>query len=317
MKRTRLAALVLAHADAPQIRRLFGALPGVDLFLHCDRATPAAELRGMLAGFEDRVHLVPRRRTMLSSWSLVAVELQGIRTALENSDAEHIAVMSGACYPLFDVPALEAELEAFAGRTLLYHDPLPHEGWGTPRNPDGGLWRFNRRFLSFRGRPLQVHGMPIRALRQTVPRDLTLHAGSQWKVYARAHARRLIEIASSRPDLLRFFAHSFVPDESFVPTLLKSPELVGDVADQIANGSAWYMEWPSTPPRDHPEWLTPASFEPLRRARDGDRNWMRSMVSEVPVLFARKIGSATPELVQRIDAELRADSDPAPSIPAS
>ena len=318
MARSRLAAVILAHADSAQARRLFAALPGVDLFLHCDLATPREELSAMVMDVGDRVHVLPRQRTPLSGWSLVSAELQGVRSALAHSDAAHIVVMSGACYPLWNVRDLETELEAFAGRSLLDSVPLPHEAWGTTRNPDGGLWRFNRRFASLRGRPLHVRGVPIRGRRQSIPAGLVLHAGSQWKVYARAHARRLIEVADSRPDIVKFFTRSFVPDESFAPTVLNSPELVGDAALEMAGGSAWYMEWPPAPLRDHPVWLSAESFDALAGARLGTGAAETGpAASTVPTLFARKVGSGTIELVQRIDAELRRDLDPPHPAPTS
>jgi Core-2/I-Branching enzyme len=316
-----LAAVVLAHDDPPKVRRLLAALDGVDVFLHCDRRTPDGSLAEMLAGAGPRVSQVPRHRASVRSWSLVEAELAGLRLALERSKGEHVIVLSGACYPLVSVAELEDELSRWRGVTRMRLDPLPYESWNTPRNPDGGLWRFKRRFVTFRGRIVSLGDIPLRAYRRAIPDGVGLHASAQWKIYARDHATTLLRVLGERPDLVTFWRTSFVPDESCPASILRSPALVGRVAEEIFDDLPWFIRWAEC--AWHPDWLGQADFEALEAARNAPPRSPDLAVERSPdrdrfrKLFARKVSSRESKLLDWVDAELRqqeATSDtPAPS----
>jgi len=307
-----LAAVLLAHTDAPQVRRLLAALDGVDVFMHCDRKTGDGVLRAMLDGAGRHVRLVPRVSTRLYSWSLVEAELVGLRHALAESRAEHLVVLSGACYPLLSVAELEEELDAWRGLTRMRQDPIPYALWSTPRNPDGGLWRFRRRYLTVRGQLCWAGGIPLRGLRRDIPPALRLHGSSQWKIYARPHAAALLRVLDHRPDLLRFWRTTYVPDESCAVSILKSPDLVGDIAEAVRDDLPWFINWNHPERIIHPGWLAEADFRILETARAAPSRQPDETVSGAPdrdayrKLFARKVSSRASGLLARIDAEFRA-----------
>jgi hypothetical protein len=294
------------------VRRLIGALDGVDTFLHCDSRAPATFVTEMTAGAGPGVRMVPRHRTAWASWSLVEAELAGLRIALEYSAAEHVIVLSGSCYPLVSVAELEDELSDWRGLSRLRLIPVPNRLWDTPRHPDGGMWRFRRRFVSFRGQTVFVGGVPLRTFRRPIPHELQLYASIQWKVYARAHAAALLRILDGRPDLRAFWRTTLIPDEACAASVLRSPALAGPVADEIRDDVPWYLDWGNAGPVDHPAWLRERDFAALlaagrapRRAPDRcatgatDRDAYRK-------LFARKLSSREGRLLDRIDEELRA-----------
>lgn len=304
------AAVILAHQDPAKVRRTIAALDGADVFLHCDRRAPDDVVRQMLPAAGERVHRVPRRRTSLSSWSLVDAELAGLRLALEHSRAEHIAVMSGSCHPIVSMDTLEEELSRWRGLSRIQGNPLPYRGWDTARNPDGGCWRFRRRFVTFRGQIVSAGSVPLRTFRRAVPKGLRLYASSQWKVYARHHAAALLRVLDEFPEQLRFWRTTLVPEESCAASILRSPELVGDVADQLRHDSPWYIKWPGGRDTRHPEWLGEDDYPALRSARlapprDPDQEVSRTTYGTFRKLFARKLSSRERTLLDRIDQELR------------
>ncbi len=61
------AAVILAHADPQQVRRLITSLAGLDVFLHCDAKTPDRVCSAMTEAAGTGVHAVPRRRTSLAA----------------------------------------------------------------------------------------------------------------------------------------------------------------------------------------------------------------------------------------------------------
>lgn len=300
------AAVILAHADAEQVRRLIASLAELDVYLHCDAKTPEHVFSEMTKTTGNRVTLVPRRRMSLSSWSLVDAELAGLSMALKRSRAEHIIVMSGSCYPLVPGDEIKDDLARWRGRSRLELNPLPYDPWGTPRNPDGGLWRFQRRFVHFRDQVVRLHGVPLRTVRRPIPDDLQLHASSMWKIYAREHAAALLRVLDERPDLVQFWRTTLVPCESVAASILRSPALVGSMSDKVCDDLPWYLDWPS-PSAPHPRWLgdehagklKAARFAPPRDpAKDQTRNAQRK-------LFARKLSSRHTAILDFIDDRLR------------
>jgi len=304
-----VAVVILAHNNPRHVQRLIRSLAGLDIFLHCDVGTPDDVVAAMTAGLPDVV-LTPRFRTARARWGMVEGELAGIRTALERSQAEHIILASGSCYPLVSVADLEDELRGWRGLSRLELNPIPYAGWSTRGGgPDGGLWRFNRRFLSFRGHILLVHhGYPIPIGRRPVPPTLNLHASSQWKIYAREHARTLLRTLDESPALVDFWRSAFAPDETCVASILSSPQLVGSVADQLRHERTWYIDWLGGDLGGHPRWLDESDFPrlqlaraqpPLQPADDRERG------EDSRKLLARKFGPDADAVLDLIDQQLR------------
>lgn len=286
--------VILAHTDPGMVRRTIGALQGADIFLHCDARTPTDVARAMVPPGASRVHLLPRRRTALASWSLVEAELAGLEAALARSGADHIAIMSGSCYPLASLEAIESQLAGARGRSFFELHEIPRMTWHAPWTQDGGMWRFEHRFLTINGAPITFRDRPIPIWTQRVPAGLMLHGGAQWKVYAREHASALLGALNDRPELRRYWRHVFIPDESCAASILKSPAIVGDVASEMLDQPLWLIHWPTHEAVPHPPWLTAADAESVEEAAHDGK------------LFARKIRSSEAELLEFIDARLRA-----------
>jgi Core-2/I-Branching enzyme len=305
------AAVILAHSDPEEVRRLIGALGDLDVFLHCDSRTPDGVVRQMLANAPERVWLVPRGRADWFCWSLVDAELRGLRLALEQSPAEHIIIMSGSCYPLISGAELQDELAAWRGLSRFELNPLPYRAWDTPHRHDGGLWRFNRRVVTWRGRSVSVGGVPLSIYRRPIPEGLQLHASAQWKIYARSHAAALLRILSERPDLERFWRTTFGVEEACVASMLRSPAVSGPIAEEVRDDLAWYIDWHGDGPVTHPAWLGSSHFPTLRAARLAPRRDPGRPEVGAPdrdafrKLFARKLSSRELQLLDRIDQELR------------
>ena len=305
-----VAFIVLAHNDAPKVRRLLGALGAADVFLHCDRRTTGAIANAMLPRSGGNIVAVPRVQAKPFTWSLVEVELSGLRLALARSQAEHIVVMSGACYPLVSLEELSVEMEGWRGRSRFELNPLPYKPWNTRWHRDGGSWRFCRRFAMRHGRLLTVGRVPFIVGRRQVPRELLLHASAHWKIYSRIHAKALLQALDANPEQVRFWRGAYAPEEACAASLLRSPAFVGDLSDTVVDDLPWFIRWPTQPPKAHPVWLGPEDFDRLAVARSAaPRDPLRTIAtterSGFRKLFARKVGSAATGLLDRIDEELR------------
>lgn len=304
-----LAAVIMAHRDAPGVRRLIGALQDVPVVLHCDRKAPDEVATAMLTGWGGRVVAVPRTSATLGSWSLVRIELDLIRAALQHSSADHIAVLSGSDYPLVSTESLLRALTPWAGRSWMMNAPIPFEPWSVPRHPDGGRWRTAHRFLHRGDDLIMVRGIPARTVwRRPLPAGQELRATSQWKIYSRHDAELVLRIVDRRPDLVRFWRSTLVPEESFVASVLSSPMISGEPAVPVSFRHPWYIAWPARGAH-HPAWLTEDDFDTVAAAARGPAG-TPALVGDpdarVQALFARKVSTdRSTALLDRIDAELR------------
>lgn len=311
---TELAAVVLAHTDPSHLQRLVAALEDVPVFLHCDATTAPYVLADMVTRLPKHVTVLERLPTSVASWSLVAAEIAGVRAALARTTAEHIAVLSGTDYPLVSVQVLVEELEAWRDQSYFWNHTMPFRPWDTPRHRDGGMWRLRRRFVVRNEQVVFVRDVPLRwpFIRVSLPADIEPRASSQWKIYSRHHAVRLLDVVDTRPDLVRFWRSSLIPDETFAASILGSRAIMGGAAVPPCWAHAWHMRWREDG-HEHPRWLGNADFDDLAAARAAepvgpDQAFRTHTVQERPgrKLFARKFSSSVdPEVLDRIDAELR------------
>jgi Core-2/I-Branching enzyme len=302
------AAIILAHNDPTAVRRLIGSLEGLEILLHCDRRSPLSVFAEMVKGAEGHIRVLPRMRTGYYSWGVVEAELAALRVALESTRAEHIIVMSGSCYPLVSMGELQEELARWSSKTRMKLSSLPHHGWNTKRNPDGGMWRFRRRFVTFRSQIVYVGSIPLRTVRREPPAELQLKASSQWKIYSRPHALALLSVLDGRPDLVKFWRTTLLPDESCAASILSSPELVGTLSEDVCDDSPWYIDWKNADPPEHPCWLTVDDFPSLVAARAAPPRPPVKFVDDPSAyrkLFARKVSSRDSALLDMIDELLR------------
>ncbi|MGY1696285.1 MULTISPECIES: beta-1,6-N-acetylglucosaminyltransferase [unclassified Geodermatophilus] len=264
------------------------ALDPFPVLLHCDARTPSTVFREMTADLPGRVTVMPRHETPWGLWGAVEAELEGYRLALHATDAGHVALLSGADYPLVSSGVIADVLRSMEGRSLTYARPMPVPEWGR----DGGRWRLRFRFTAWNRHMVWVP-VPRR-----MPQGVVPAGGSSLKLLARSHVAALLRAVEERPDLVRRWRHTWTPDETFIPSLLHTPAFVPRWTEERVRGSAWVIRWVGRRPQS-PPWLTMDDLDELRqelsRPSDG-----------VVKLFARKFSTdrSTPVL-EVIDREFR------------
>ncbi|WP_104128368.1 beta-1,6-N-acetylglucosaminyltransferase [Cryobacterium sp. Y57] len=288
-----LACVILAHTDPVHVRRLIDALDPFPVFLHCDSRASPGVFAAMTTDLPQRCTVLPRMKTGWARWENVAAELAGFRTALESTFVTHVALLTGADYPLASAEEITDTLTACAGQSITYINPLPYDGWGA----SGGLDR-----LKFRHWAVRKHMIRIPIPRR-LPPDIVLSGGSQLKILSRAHAQAVVDIADRRPDLVRFWRRSWVADETFIPSLLGTSQYFPNWSDEHIRATPWWIGWDGTR-RKSPPWLGTEQTDAVLSRRNFDQQ-------ELPSLFARKFttGMSDP-ILDAIDAS-RSHSAPA------
>ena len=115
-------------------------------------------------------------------------------------------------------------------------------------------------------------------------KGLVPYGGSQWWILSREAITNIFQVLNSRPEILKFFKNTSVPDETFFQTIL----LNTDQRDKIINDNMLYSVWDKY--EMHPIHLKLHDFDRLKKSDS---------------LFARKINVNTDRsLVRSLDSNL-------------
>lgn len=226
----RIAYILLCHKDVEAVAAKAESLtaPGDFVSIHFDgNSSDAAfgRLKAALAG-NERVVFARRRRCGWGEWSLVAATLAALEAAAEAFPrATHFYLMSGDCMPIKTAEYAHAFLDRDDADFLECHDFFESDWIKTGFREERLIYRhwFNERtqarrfYASFRTQRWLK-------LTRSVPADLKMMIGSQWWCLRRRTAEAVLDFVKARPDVVRFFRTTWIPDETFFQTLV--PHLV-------------------------------------------------------------------------------------------
>jgi hypothetical protein len=223
----RIAYVLLCHKDPEaviaQAERLTAA--GDLIAIHHDAAAPRAEydrIRVRLADNPSVVLVAQRRRCGWGDWSLVDATLRTLRAAERAfPQATHFYMLSGDCLPIKPADHARAFLDADDADHIETHDFFT-SGWiRTGLREERLIYRhlFNER----RRKRLFYLSLDVQrriGLTRSLPADLDIRIGSQWWCLRRGTVERVLHFCATRPDVLRFFRRTWIPDETFFQTLV-------------------------------------------------------------------------------------------------
>jgi hypothetical protein len=269
--------------------------------VHHDRSSCALE-RSELDP-DPRLLLLPESVSV--DWggsSMIAATLCGLRWILENlRDFDWVVFLSAQDYPIKRLAGIEAYLaktncDAFIeyreiGPDDVLFDRYSYRYYGFPR-PLRGLFVRLRAMLPERGLVVLRPGpsaactprIGLRRLKTIFHGGFRCYKGSQWFMLNAEAVRYVFRYLFENPSFERYYARSFIPDESFFQTLL-----VNNPALRIANDNKRLTLW-SDSNAAHPEVLTEDHWPNLAANED---------------FFARKFDiDVDAAVLDRIDREI-------------
>lgn len=283
----RIAYILLTHKDSDgviaQAERLTAG--GDYVVIHFDRNASNGEFDKIYKALSANSAIAFTKRRLRcgwGEWGLVAATLLGLDTALDQfPSATHFYLLSGDCMPI---------KSAQFAHDLLDHDAADYieavdfftSGWiKTGIQEERLIYRhyFNERNSKtwfYRSMEWQKR----LGLTRKPPADLQIQIGSQWWCLRRDTVKKIIAFCKQRPDVIRFFSRTWIPDETFFQTLVR--HLVPD--HQIRSRSPTFLMFtdygmPVTFYNDHYDLLLAQDY-----------------------LFARKISPLALDLKQRLGA---------------
>lgn len=224
---TRIAFILLTHKDPEgiiaQARRL--SATGDYVSIHFDASAPTEYYDRIYSALKDDPSVVFTNRRLKcgwGEWSLVAATLLAVEAAVEAfSDATHYYMLSGDCMPIKSAEFAHNYLARNNGDFIESFDFFKSNWIKTGIKEERLIYRhwFNERdhkSLFYTSMNLQK----ALGLARKIPEDLQMMIGSQWWCLRRETINKILQFCKNRPDVMRFFATTWIPDETFFQTLV-------------------------------------------------------------------------------------------------
>jgi hypothetical protein len=222
-----IAYILLCHKDPAGIVRQAVRLTaaGDYVAIHFDRRAAAADYRALRLALDanPRVAFARRRiRCGWGEWSLVAASLLAVRAAVAAfPQATHFYMMSGDCMPIKSAGFAHDYLDRDDCDYIETFDFFESDWIRTGIKEERLIYRhlFNERAhkgLFYSSMALQKR----LGLARAIPGDLQIMIGSQWWCLRRRTVEKLLAFCDTRPDVIRFFRTTWIPDETFFQTIV-------------------------------------------------------------------------------------------------
>ncbi|MDS9468549.1 DUF5928 domain-containing protein [Paracoccus sp. MBLB3053] len=223
----RIAFILLCHKDpkgvVAQANRLTAS--GDYVSIHFDARANLRDfelIRSELADNPSVVFAAKRWKCGWGEWSLVGATLEAVRAAVASFPlATHFYMLSGDCMPIKSAEYAHAFLDAEDCDYIENFDFFESDWIKTGFKEERLIYRhwFNERTQPKRFYASYELQKRFKITRQ-IPSDIQVRIGSQWWCLRRQTVERVLEFCASRPDVMRFFATTWIPDETFFQTVV-------------------------------------------------------------------------------------------------
>lgn len=291
----KIAYLLLCHKNAESVIAQVRALTasGDAVALHFDRKGAPEAFAKLTETFRSHPEVVFAERVSCGwgEYSLVQASLNMLNAARKAFDgATHYQLISGDCYPIKSHAQIRQSLEPGDCDYIEVNDFFDSDWIKTGLREERLIYRhyFNEREQKTRfywALDLQRR----LGLKRKLPEGLRIKIGSQWWLLRASTVERILEFMRKRPEIVRFFKTTWIPDETMFQT--------------IAFHSA-----PRTEIRSHPPTALIFSDYGMPVVFHNDHE---AILKAEPRFFARKITETSPAFRQSLlDRYVDGPADP-------
>ena len=223
----KIAYILLCHKDPiaiiKQAERLTAA--GDYIAIHFDARADMADYATIcdeLASNPNVVFSKKRIKCGWGEWSLVKATLNAIEAALDAFPrATHFYMLSGDCMPIKSAEYTHQFLDDNDADFIESFDYFESDWIKTGMKEERLIYRhfFNERkhkTLFYGSYKLQQR----MGLTRDIPADIQVMIGSQWWCLRRRTMEWVVNFTKERLDVMRFFATTWIPDETFFQTIV-------------------------------------------------------------------------------------------------
>lgn len=224
----KIAYILLCHKDPDaiiaQAEQLTAA--GDCMAIHFD-ARASVEAYGRIRSALDQnpnVTFAKRRiKCGWGEWSLVQATLNALQAAVETFPrATHFYMLSGDCMAIKTAEYTHRFLDDHDKDFIESHDFFESDWIKTGMKEDRLIYRH---YFNERTQPKQFYAayetQKRFGLTRRIPEDVQVMIGSQWWCLRRRTVEMILDFLRQRRDVIRFFATTWIPDETFFQTLVR------------------------------------------------------------------------------------------------
>ncbi|MHA6264737.1 DUF5928 domain-containing protein [Arenibacterium sp. CAU 1754] len=224
----KIAYILLCHKDPDAIIQQAQRLTAVGdyMSIHFDASAKPEHYRKIRAALEDNPNVTfahKRIKCGWGEWSLVQATLYAVESAVEAFPrATHFYMLSGDCMAVKTAEYAHRFLDENDVDFIESFDFFESDWIKTGMKEDRLIYRhwFNERTqkrLFYASYKLQER----LGLTREVPSDIQVQIGSQWWCLRRQTIEWILDMTRQRPDVMRFFRTTWIPDETFFQTLVR------------------------------------------------------------------------------------------------
>lgn len=224
----RIAFILLCHKDPDAIILQAQRLTAVGDFMaiHFDARAPRADYERIRRALQGNPNVVFARRRVKCGWgmwNLVQATLHAVQAALDAFPrATHFYMVSGDCMAIKSAEYAHRLLDAEDADYIESADYFESDFIKTGFREERLIYRhfFNereRKWLFY----TSYNWQKKLGLRRKIPGDLQMMIGSQWWCLRRRSVEAILAFCRARPDVMRFFRTTWIPDETFFQTLIR------------------------------------------------------------------------------------------------
>ena len=223
----KIAYILLCHKDPEGVIAQAGRLTATGDFIaiHFDRRAKPAEFDRVRAALADNPSVTFARRRIKcgwGEWSLIAATLEAVRAAADAFPrATHFYMLSGDCMPIKSSQYVHDFLDRAEVDYIESFDFFSSDWIKTGIKEERLIYRHlfnerNQKALFYAAMTLQKR----LGLQRAVPADIQMQIGSQWWCLRRRTVEAVLDFCAKRPDVMRFFRTTWIPDETFFQTVV-------------------------------------------------------------------------------------------------
>jgi len=224
----KIAFILLCHKDPAaiieQAERLTAS--GDFMAIHFDRSADAKAFARIKTALKDNPNVTFAKRRVRcgwGEWSLVQATLNAAEAALDAfPKATHLYMLSGDCMAVKPAAYAHQFLDANDADFIESFDYFESDWIKTGMKEERLIYRhyFNER----QNKKLFYASFNLQrrlGLQREIPKDIQVMIGSQWWCLRRQTVEAVLDFCAERPDVMRFFSTTWIPDETFFQTLVR------------------------------------------------------------------------------------------------
>ena len=224
----KIAFILLCHKNPDAIVKQAENLTAVGdyISIHFDARSRAEDYRKIQEALADNPNVCFARKRIKcgwGEWSLVDATIQALSAAIEAFPrASHFYMLSGDCMAIKSAEYAHGFLDANDCDYIESFDYFQSDWIKTGWKEERLIYRhwFNER--TQKKRFYTMFEIQKRfGLTREIPHDIDVMIGSQWWCLRRDTIQAILEFIKQRRDVMRFFATTWIPDETFFQTLVR------------------------------------------------------------------------------------------------